>query len=394
MNKVITGGKALLAAPEKPKTPTSQAIVEVARKYSVSPFRQMREMLSLNRGQGKLGFHEYYGSGCFDPDLTRQQKGEFVGENGSYKLNSKLSPFSITSTRAFIRDKVMYCALLEQLGFRTTKTQAVVLKGRSYGNIRALRTIEDIEKFLVEDAEYPLFGKPVEGSKSVGSVFIKDIDRETGVLLFENGVNFSVADISKEIFEDFEAGFIFQSAVEQHADMSKITGDAVGTLRVVTIRKESGVEVLYSLWKIPAPDAMSDNFWQTGSMIAEIDKETGKLVKCKRGSGLDAEWIEAHPVNGEVFAEHQVPHWEATKKIATDAHSLFTEFGVFGWDIAMTSDGPLIIECNANPFHSLYQLSTGRGVLNEEFMPHFDAVISESDLKVKAKKSEAKKLGL
>lgn len=385
MNTVTLGTEALLAAPPQPTTPTSQAIVKVARKYNVSPFRQMREMLSLQWGRGKMELHEYYSSGCFDPALTSDQKSEFVGEKGSYRLNKKLSPIRSTPTRAFIRNKVLYCALLQRLGFSTPETQAVVLKNHSYGSIHALRSIKDIEKFFTDVAVYPLFGKPMEGSKSVGSVFIKDIDREVGQLLFANGQKFSVTDLSKEIFEAFEAGFIFQTAIDQHPEMRRITGDAVGTLRVVTIRKESGVEVLYSLWKIPSPEAMSDNFWQAGSMVAEVDVGTGKVSKCKKGSGLDAEWIDTHPVNGGVFSGHQIPHWEGTKEIAIEAHKLFPEFGVFGWDIAVTQDGPLIVECNANPFHSLYQLSTGLGILNEGLKPHLDAAIIESSQRLPKK---------
>ena len=390
MRTALPLDKALLVAPPKPKAPASQIIVEVARTYHVSPFRQLREMLSLNLGPGKLAFHEYYSSGCFSPDLTADQKREFVGEKGSFKLNTRLSPFRGTPMREFIRDKVMYSALLEQLGLRTTETQAVVLKARSYGNIPALRNVDDIKHFLVNAAVYPIFGKPVKGSKSVGSALIKGIDREAGLLLLSNGLKIDVDEFANEAFEGFESGFIFQSAVDQHPDMQHMTGDAVGTLRVVTVRDENGVEPLYSAWKIPSPMAMSDNFWQAGSMVAEVDNATGKLVKCKRGSGVDAEWIDAHPVKGEIFAGYQIPHWEATKDLAVQAHELFPEFGVFGWDIAVTRDGPLIIECNANPFHTLYQISTGRGVLNEDFKPRFDAAAANSNLKFRAKLDAAK----
>ncbi|MEP1766381.1 MAG: sugar-transfer associated ATP-grasp domain-containing protein [Sulfitobacter sp.] len=378
MESNSASAKSLLAAPPKPKTPASQLLVEVARTHKVSPFRQMREMVSLNRGPGRLGFHEYYSSGCFDADIPSDEKKQFVGEMGSFALNKKLSPLSATPTRAFVRDKVMYGALLEQLGFRTTQTQAVASTERSFGNIPTLKNAAEAEEFLTSSAVYPLFGKPTEGSKSVGSVLISSFDGASSELVFANGRKVNVTDFAKEVFADFGEGFIFQSAVAQHADMRRMTGDAVGTLRVVTLRDENGISLLYSAWKIPAPDAMSDNFWQSGSMIAEVDIDNGKLVKCKRGTALEAEWIEAHPSNGEAFAGYQIPFWEDLKVLATQAHALFPEFGVFGWDIAMTQDGPLIIECNANPFHSLYQLATGRGILNDDFKPRLDAAAAKS----------------
>jgi len=91
METTSTSAKSLLAAPPKPKTPASQMLVEVARDQGVSPFRQMREMVSLNRGPGRLGFHEYYSSGCFDPDITAEQKKQFVGEMGSFRLNKTVA---------------------------------------------------------------------------------------------------------------------------------------------------------------------------------------------------------------------------------------------------------------------------------------------------------------
>jgi hypothetical protein len=109
-------------------------------------------------------------------------------------------------------------------------------------------------------------------------------------------------------------------------------------------------------------------------MVAEVDVDTGRLVKCRRGSGLNSEWVEKHPTSGLTFSGYQIPHWAETKALAARAHDLFPEFGVFGWDVAVTPEGPLIIECNANPFHALYQIATGRGILNNEFKPRLDAV--------------------
>ena len=43
--------------------------------------------------------------------------------------------------------------------------------------------------------------------------------------------------------------------------------------------------------------------------------------------------------------------------------------GILGLDIAITPSGALLIECNENSVHSLYQPPSGLGVLNADFVP-------------------------
>ena len=49
--------KALLAVPERPPSPPAAMMVEVARKYGVSPLRQMRESFGLAMGKQRFHLH-------------------------------------------------------------------------------------------------------------------------------------------------------------------------------------------------------------------------------------------------------------------------------------------------------------------------------------------------
>ena len=88
--------------------------------------------------------------------------------------------------------------------------------------------------------------------------------------------------------------------------------------------------------------------------------------------------IDAHPVSGKVFAGTQLPDWAEACEMAREAHALFPEFGVIGWDVAFTENGPLLIECNDNPFHSLYQMAYRRGIWNDDFRPVLERTIALS----------------
>lgn len=385
----------LLAPPQKALPPGPQLIVDVARKHGISPFRQMFEMLKVRYGRQGVKFHEYYSNQVYHSEHSPAQKRAFVGLRGNRKLNSRLSPEELTGAmREFLTNKVFTDALLSKLGFPTTETQAMISLNASYGNIPALRTVAEIEDFMLQKARYPLFVKPEAGSGSVGSALVENVDRATGELQLLNGTRIALRQFAEEVLRDYASGFVIQSAIQQHPTLSGVTGQAIGTIRVVTVLRDNDPEVLYTLWKIPSPTAMSDNYWQDGSMLAELDRDSGKILQCRRGTGPAQEQVDTHPISGKAFADVQIPHWDQILDITRKCHALFPRHGVLGWDIAVTENGPLIVECNVNPHHTLYQLATGHGILNEEFTPVFDAIADRAErtlAEVKRQEQEAAK---
>ncbi|MGK0430756.1 MAG: hypothetical protein ACJARX_002435, partial [Psychroserpens sp.] len=56
-----------------------------------------------------------------------------------------------------------------------------------------------------------------------------------------------------------------------------------------------------------------------------------------------------HPDTGIVFDNFQIPYYNEVIDIVTKASSLF-KFPFLGWDVAITPNGPVIIEAN-HDFH-------------------------------------------
>ena len=377
-----TMDKALLEQPDAAKTPQSPAIVRVARDHGVSPLRQLRETFALRFGANKLQSKDYYDNQLFLPSMAMDQKREFVGVTGNNALNARLSPPKLIPTGAFVGNKVLFTALLNQLGLATTQTLAVASKNGSFGAIPVLRDAAALQKFLRDPAQYPIFGKPRHGSLSVGSVLLTGVDTATGQLTMGSGRSVDIDAFCAEVMREFGGGFILQRALTQHDTLAKVTGTAVGCVRIVTAIHADKPKAVYGVWKIPSPTAMSDNFWQDGSMLAHVELETGKVLTCRRGTGLDTEDITHHPVSGEPIVGMTVPHWSNAIKLAQDTHAVFAEFGAPGWDVAITPDGPKIIEMNDNPFHMLYQLAARRGILNADLAPIWKAVETKQKAKL------------
>lgn len=366
-----TQQNALLDGPTQGKAPEAPLIVRVARVHQVSPFRQMRETTSLRFGVRKLQPKEYYDFGLFDPAMPMVEKRQYVGVAGSKALNQRLSPPELVPTGAFVGNKLFYSAFLNQMGLGAPETQAVFSSHGSFGALQVLRDAAGLEAFLRNDAKYPIFGKPLNGSLSVGSIRIDALKGD--ILQLGNGQTHRLSAFTEEVMSKYSNGYLFQSALQPHAEMKEITGSAIGCVRVVTVNDTGRPRALYALWKIPSATAMSDNFWQSGSMLAAIDIASGEVTKCRLGTGLDTKDVSHHPETNAKIVGRMLPHWDSVLKIAEDAHGLFPEFGVCGYDIAICEDGPRIVECNDTPFHTLYQLASRRGIYNRDFAPVWKA---------------------
>ena len=116
----------------------------------------------------------------------------------------------------------------------------------------------------------------------------------------------------------------------------------------------------------------SQNEWFYSSILSlSVD---GTVQKVRYGSNVDSQWLKTHPVSGLPVIGITLPHWQKVVDLAIAAHAVVPDNGILGWDIALTPDGATLIECNENTGHGLYQLASGRGILNADFAPAFTAV--------------------
>lgn len=282
---------------------------------------------------------------------------------------------------------------MRDFGLPTTRTDAVFHATDEYGARRVLGTADDIADFIRKEAEFPLFAKPARGSLSVGSALLESFDDVRDALILGNGASVDVETFAAEVVSEHSKGFLFQQAAEQHPDVSRMAGATLGSVRVVTIAGEDGPQTLYTVWKLPAPTAMSDNAWQDGSIIAQVDHQTGRVLKARRGTDLAIEVIANHPVSGLPLPGFDLPSWQDVIRTAERAHGLFPYTGVLGWDIGISAEGPVILEANDNPFHMLYQRATGQGILNPDFLSAFDAVRARNAERFKGSGRFFKRIG-
>lgn len=150
--------------------------------------------------------------------------------------------------------------------------------------------------------------------------------------------------------------YIFQQRVFQHDEMKRINPSAINTLRIVTVNKDGKQYLLTALLRIGTSKSGVVDNWAAGGIAVGVKpngtlKQYGYYKPCFAGGKTDI-----HPDTGVVFSEFRVPFFQEAVKMACDAHRFFYGVRTIGWDVAITPNGPVIIEGNDNWEISLQQV--------------------------------------
>ena len=137
--------------------------------------------------------------------------------------------------------------------------------------------------------------------------------------------------------------YLLEEYVTQHPDMASLNSTSVNTLRIVTFVREGIVHVLARVLKIGAGGDV-DNF-SAGGMYTMLDTDGVALYAAfDRHDVIHA----VHPISGSNIVGFRVPRFNEAVELVSKAALELTDVPYVGWDVAVTSKGPLIIEANYN----------------------------------------------
>jgi len=316
------------------------------------------EIAQLRRGQGQLRPDEYFTYGLYDDSrFSPEVKRTFLSEQGK-QLDS---PW-----QAVAKDKPLMTAMLQGLGLPVPETQAIVHSTRTFAGAVPLRDRADVCRFLREQAEYPIFGKPFDSACSMGTAKIDGYDRDRDAVIL--GDDLIPVEGFAEMIEGLGRAYIFQTLMLPHPEIAKIIGPSVSSVRMFVFSDEDGCDLFRASWKIPATANDADNFWRNGNMLAGIDGATGRIVKTLLRTPSGTEPIDAHPVTGASFQDLTFPHWDQMRATVLAAAVNLPGCHFQGWDVALTDRGPILVELEGdggNPI--MEQLCFESGLLNQRY---------------------------
>jgi hypothetical protein len=144
---------------------------------------------------------------------------------------------------------------------------------------------------------------------------------------------------------------LVQRRLTANPEVADLTAGALPTVRVSTCLNERGEpEVVGAVFRMAIGSNRTVDNLHAGGIAAGVDLEKGTLSAASN-LGMDARlgWLDRHPDTGAKIVGRTLPQWEAIKALAIQAHRVFDDRVIVGWDIGVTDQGPLVVEGNSSP---------------------------------------------
>lgn len=239
---------------------------------------------------------------------------------------------------AILRDKYIFSEFLKD----TIGKEHVVINEAFLSNNEA---------YLVENKKWISLTELVDIYDEIVYKATSDTFGNGIFFVLKNGDDFLVNGEKKsktELLNILSKGnYIAQKVIKQHESIRKFGTKSVNTIRIITIRGKSGnIGTFNAFLRISADkDSLVDNRAKGGFAIG-IDLDRGTLFE----DGMTHEGFNGisreHPISKITFLDYQLPYWEEIKELVVLAHKQMYTIQSIGWDVAITENGPILLEGN------------------------------------------------
>ena len=272
--------------------------------------------------------------------------------------------------RAFVAGDMIWCALRYQAGYHDyqefdfwhlSRAQRQTYNTRGINNSIVRRSndkemmeyIQDKGNFYASYSEF-LFRDWLDLRKCSAEDFNAFIQRHPVFLakppmgyggkgIEKITVSGSVGDLYQSLLE--KELYVLDEIIEQHPDLAALYPYSVNTMRMFTYFDGKEGHLLHSVLKLGNEGKFMDNF-SSGGMYSFLDKDGVVLFPAV---DVADHVFESHPMTGHPIIGFQVPLFREAEALVCRAAAVTPSLRYIGWDVAITKDGPLIIEGNEFP---------------------------------------------
>lgn len=146
---------------------------------------------------------------------------------------------------------------------------------------------------------------------------------------------------------------IIEEWIQQHSKMQELYSEAVNIVRVQTIYTQGNCHFLCATLTIGYKNKIANA--SANSIFTLVNVKTGQVST--DGCDYNDNIYIVHPETGIHFKGFQIPMWDEVLKMLERAAARVPQIGYVGWDVAITENGPVIIEGNNDGGYVGYQLA-------------------------------------
>ena len=302
-----------------------------------SRWAQLRDIAVIAR-RHNLDAQAYYMFELYRPEHFARAGGyvtRYETKNGLYKLLQQQHPEYLQKTP--LDDKVLFREFCIRHGLSHPALIAVAADG-------VLRMVDG----AAEPPQRDLFVKPINSKGSNGTEVIRR--SPSGAYVGASGLSVDWPELSRLLAErSKDQPLLVQGLLYNHPDMAELAGESVVAIRMITCWDQRGEPILtHAMLRIIPKLEIK---WALRSELgAAVDLETGRLGPMtgdKRDSLMS--WWDQHPVTGAQVTGRVVPDWTEAKRLVLAAQRATHGRYMVGWDVAITPEGPVLLEGNAFP---------------------------------------------
>ncbi len=219
-----------------------------------------------------------------------------------------------------------------------------------------LRDVDDTALAAFLGRHPKVLAKPNEGHGG-GGIDLHETDADTDVPAFRATLTAQ----GQTVLDEF---------ITQHPEMSRLYPDSVNTVRMITFldTKSDTVHLLAAVLRIGNGDVI-DNF-ASGGMFTMLDADG---VAMYPGVDKQSTVYPRHPVTGTEIVGFAVPMYDQVVALSEALARRTPEAPYVGWDLAITPDGPVVIEGNHNS--SVFQPKPSVSGVRTGLLPVYQAAV-------------------
>ncbi len=320
----------------------TKSVQNWARSYWTDKATQnkvVKDYLALYRTKG-LRMDEYH-------DFEFEKRSEafrnsFLGLNEQRYYLDVLNPIKYYS---FARNKFVAHKLFENTGIRTSELYCYYEPCGNVENSSEIATnVADVVRILKSKGVSQCVIKSTEDSHGDNVIVVKEIryfENDCELLLF-NGTTEKLSDVLSNHPR------IFESVIKQTKQLASFNESSVNTIRfMTTLYPDGSARIIATFIKIGRAGRCVDNAGGGGNVDVCVDVETGEVKYAIQFDGWhNIKEIEKHPDSGAQLNGVIIENWESIKADVIKFQQAFPWCKAAGWDIAITDEGPVVIEVN------------------------------------------------